>query len=124
MKERVTRIAGQIAQAYRCTAEVDYLEMTPVLVNHDDSVAHVERTIDALLGADKRSEAAPTMAGEDFSLYLQQVPGCFFWLGSGPAEGAEKAYGLHHPKFRIEESCLPLGASLLAAIALNRLNGD
>jgi hippurate hydrolase len=121
MQERITRIAGQIAEAYRCKAEVDYVEMTPVLVSADDCVAHVERTVEAVIGADNRIEAAPTLAGEDFSLYLQNVPGCFFWLGSGPLEGAEHAYGLHHPKFRIEEDCLPLGASLLAAVALNRL---
>lgn len=122
MRERIVRIAGQIAEAYRCKAEVDYVEMTPVLVSADDCVAHVERTVEAAIGADNRIEAAPTLAGEDFSLYLQQVPGCFFWLGSGPIEGAEKAYGLHHPKFRIEEQCLPLGASLLAAVALGRLS--
>ncbi|MEF3306971.1 M20 metallopeptidase family protein [Paenibacillus sp. GYB003] len=121
MKERVTRLAGKIAEAYRCTASVDYTEMTPVLVSADECVAHVVRTVEQAIGADNRVEAAPTLAGEDFSLYLQQVPGCFFWLGSGPREGAERAYGLHHPKFRIEETCLPLGASLLAAIALNRL---
>ncbi|TMV44177.1 amidohydrolase [Paenibacillus mesophilus] len=121
MKERITRIAGQIAEAYRCKAEVEYTEMTPVLVSADDSVAHVERTVEEAIGADNRIEAAPTLAGEDFSLYLQKVPGCFFWLGSGPREGAERSYGLHHPKFRIEEECLPLGASLLAAIALKRL---
>lgn len=121
MQERIARIAGRIAEAYRCTAEVDYVEMTPVLVSADDCVAHVERTVEAVIGADNRIEAAPTLAGEDFSLYLQNVPGCFFWLGSGPLEGAERAYGLHHPKFRIEEDCLPLGASILAAVALNRL---
>ncbi|GAA3408719.1 M20 family metallopeptidase [Paenibacillus hodogayensis] len=123
MKERVTRLAGKIAEAYRCEAVVEYTEMTPVLVSADDCVAHVERTVEAVIGADNRIEAAPTLAGEDFSLYLQQVPGCFFWLGSGPQEGAEHAYGLHHPKFRIDEQCLPLGASLLAAIAISRLGG-
>ncbi|PYI52027.1 M20 metallopeptidase family protein [Paenibacillus flagellatus] len=122
MKERVVRLVGQIAEAYRCKAAVDYIELTPVLVGDDRCVAHVERTIDAAIGADNRIEAAPTLAGEDFSLYLQKVPGCFFWLGSGPREGAENAYGLHHPKFRIEEECLPLGASLLASVALNRLS--
>ncbi|RKN85202.1 M20 metallopeptidase family protein [Paenibacillus ginsengarvi] len=121
MKERVTRIAGKIAEAYRCTAVVEYTEMTPVLVSDDDCVSHVIRTVEETIGEDNRVEAAPTLAGEDFSLYLQRVPGCFFWLGSGPQEGAEQSYGLHHPKFRIQESCLPLGASLLAAVAANRL---
>jgi hippurate hydrolase len=124
MKERIARIAGHIAEAHRCKATVDYVELTPVLVSNDDCVAHVERVVDAAIGAEHRIEAAPTLAGEDFSLYLQHVPGCFFWLGSGPLEGAERAYGLHHPKFRIEEECLPLGASLLAAIAIARLGGE
>lgn len=123
MKERMERIACQTAAAYRCAAEVNYVELTPVLVNDDRCVEHVERTVDALIGRDNRVEAAPTLAGEDFSLYLQRVPGCFFWLGSGPQEGAEHAFGLHHPKFRIYEECLPLGASLLAAVAFNRLGG-
>lgn len=122
MQERLQRIAEQIAAAYRCTAKLTYIEMTSVLVNTDSCVAHVEETVDALIGSSNRIEAAPTLAGEDFSVYLQHVPGCFFWLGSGPQVGAEKAYGLHHPKFDINEECLPLGASLLAAVAYKRLN--
>lgn len=121
MEERITRIAGHIAEAHRCQAEVGYEVMSPVLVNHDPCVDHVRATITAAIGADHCLEASPTLAGEDFALYLQRVPGCFFWLGSGPQEGAERAYGLHHPKFRIEESCLSLGASLLAGIARTRL---
>jgi hippurate hydrolase len=63
------------------------------------------------------------LAGEDFSLYLEEIPGCFFWLGSGPPENAEEAYGLHHPKFTLNEDCIALGSSLLAAIAIQRLAG-
>jgi amidohydrolase len=123
MQERLQRMAEQVAAGYRCTAKLTYTEMTSVLVNTDSCVAHVEQTVDELIGSSNRLEAAPTLAGEDFSVYLQHVLGCFFWLGSGPAEGAEKAYGLHHPKFDINENCLPLGASILAAIACRRLNG-
>lgn len=123
MKERLTRIIQQISEAYRCRATVNYIEQTPVLVSTDECVSHVEQTTDRLIGRENRVEAAPTMAGEDFSVYLNHVPGCFFWLGSGPAENAEQAYGLHHPKFAIDEQCIALGASLLSAIANDRLNG-
>lgn len=122
MKERVERITGSIAEAYRCKAKVTYTDMSPVLVSTDACVAHVEQVTDALIGRDNRVEAAPTLAGEDFAIYLQHVPGCFFWLGSGPQEGAEHAFGLHHPKFNLHEECLPIGASLLAAVALSRLS--
>ena len=68
-----------------------------------------------------RAVADPTMGGEDFSLYLLEKPGCFFWLGSGPEQGAEDAYGLHHPRYTLNEDCIPIGSALLADIALKRL---
>ena len=124
MPERLERIVRNIADAHRCRAEVRYIPQTPVLVNHDDCVRHVEAAVERLIGAENRVEAPPTMAGEDFSVYLQHVPGCFFWIGSGPEENAESACGLHHPRFTLNEACIPLGASVLAAIALARLGSS
>lgn len=121
MPERIERIVKRIAEGYRCKAELDYIHQVPVLVNHEEPSRHVEDVIDSLLGKERRIEAAPTLAGEDFSVYLKHVPGCFFWLGSGPASNAEQAYGLHHPKYELNEDCIATGASLLAAIALRRL---
>ncbi|WP_127486342.1 M20 metallopeptidase family protein [Paenibacillus ehimensis] len=121
MPERLERLVTRIAEGYRCRAELRCIPQTPVLVNHDDCLARAERAMDRLLGRERRVQAEPTMAGEDFSVYLQQVPGCFFWLGSGPETGAEQAYGLHHPRYTLNEACLPVGAAALAAIALERL---
>jgi amidohydrolase len=120
MPERLRRLTEQIAAAYRCSAELRYIEQTPVLVNEEASTSYVERTVRQLIGSGSWSEAAPTMAGEDFSVYLQHVPGCFFWLGSGPEQDAERAYGLHHPQFTLNEQCLHVGAAALAAIVLNQ----
>lgn len=124
MNQRLERLVCRISEGYRCKASLTYIEQTPVLVNHDENVTIVEQTVDRLIGNERRIEAAPTMAGEDFSIYLQHVPGCFFWLGSGPQSGADQAYGLHHPRFNLNEDCLPLGASLLSAIAFSRLIGQ
>ncbi|MGO4272005.1 M20 family metallopeptidase [Paenibacillus sp. TAF58] len=123
MPERIYRLTERIAEGFRCKAEVRYIRQVPVLVNHDDCVRHVDTVTDQLIGPERRMRAEPTLAGEDFSLYLREVPGCFFWLGSGPETDAEHAYGLHHPKFNLNEKCIPLGASLIAGIALQRLSG-
>ncbi|MCS7462011.1 M20 family metallopeptidase [Paenibacillus doosanensis] len=120
MKERIERLAGQIGGAYRCRVQVAYIPHVAVLVNDPRCVYHIEQTADVLIGKERRTAASPTLAGEDFSVYLEHRPGCFFWLGSGPREGAEQAYGLHHPKFAIEENCIPLGAALLASAAWQR----
>lgn len=117
---QIERIVNELAASYRCKAKLSYIHQVPVLVNHDECVRHTEAVIDRMIGRQHRVEAAPTLAGEDFSVYLGQVPGCFFWLGSGPAEYAEEAFGLHHPQYMLNEDCIPLGASLLAAIAIER----
>ncbi|WP_438350562.1 M20 metallopeptidase family protein [Paenibacillus sp. FA6] len=122
MPERVERIVKQIADAYRCQGVVKYIHQVPVLVNHEANVRHVDSIIDRMIGEERRITAKPTMAGEDFSIYLRQISGCFFWLGSGPIDNAEQAFGLHHPKFTLNEDCIPLGASLLAEIATQRLS--
>lgn len=121
MPDRIGRLVGQIAEGYRCKAKVAYTTQVPVLVNHDANVRYIEDAIDATIGSERRVAADPTLAGEDFSVYLRRVPGCFFWLGSGPSVDAEQAYGLHHPKYELNEACIPVGVALLAAIALRRL---
>jgi len=117
----LARIVQGIAAAHRCAAELRYIHQVPVLVNHEENARFVEAAIDGIIGAENRGVADPTLAGEDFSLYLEERPGCFFWLGSGPQEDAEHAYGLHHPKFKLHEECIPIGMALLAGIALKRL---
>lgn len=121
LQGRIDRIIRHIAQGYRCTARLEYIRQVPVLVNHTEPVLHVEAVMDSMIGSERRVAAEPTLAGEDFSVYLNQIPGCFFWLGSGPEENAERAYGLHHPKYTLNEACIPLGASLLSEIAVKRL---
>ncbi len=124
MPDRLLRLINRTAEAYRCEAELRYIRHVPVLVNRDDCVRHAEAAIDAVLGRENRIEAPPVLAGEDFSVYLQRVPGCFIWLGSGPENGAEQAYGLHHPRYMLNEDCLADGAALLAAIAMSRLDDE
>ncbi|MCL6605054.1 MAG: amidohydrolase [Paenibacillus sp.] len=121
--DMILRLVERTAEAYRCKALVQYIPQVPVLVNDKRCVQHVEAVIDRMIGRPRRITANPTLAGEDFSLYLEKVPGCFFWLGSGPNTNAQLAYGLHHPKFNLNEDCIPLGASILAGIALERLHG-
>ncbi|SDC89422.1 amidohydrolase [Paenibacillus sp. UNCCL117] len=118
MPDRLTRIVRHIAEAYRCKAELRYIPQTPVLAGADACVERVGQVARDLFGERRLQEARPTMAGEDFAVFLQHVPGSLFWLGSGPAEEAEKAFGLHHPKFVVDEACLVEGVLMMAGLAL------
>jgi amidohydrolase len=60
----------------------------------------------------------PVLAGEDFAYFARAVPGAMFLLGVGnPA--LEAVYPLHHPRFRIDESALPVGVATMAVAILN-----
>ena len=62
---------------------------------------------------------APSMSGEDFAYYLEQVPGCFVFLGLRP-ESVQECPGLHHPLFNFNDDALPTAIQLLAALAIGR----
>ncbi len=58
----------------------------------------------------------PRMTAEDFSYYLKEIPGVFYWLGC--RGGDDSSYPLHHSRFNMDESVLPLGAAMHAISAL------
>lgn len=105
------QIATGVAAANRCSAQVEYERKVPAVVN-DARLAELVRQVGVnTLGADQVHPAPLIMGSEDFSIYQQVVPGCFFRLGSGGP------YGWHHPAFTIDEKCLPVGARLLTSVA-------
>ena len=60
-----------------------------------------------------------TMGGEDFSLMMKKAPGCFMMVGSANPERLN--YGHHHPKFDVDESCLPYAVAIMAQGAMRVL---
>lgn len=60
----------------------------------------------------------PRMAGEDFSYYLEKIPGAFYWLGCRNEE-KNCNFPLHHSCFNMDEDALPLGAVMHSLCALN-----
>lgn len=109
--ELLQRVLTGIASGYGCSVELACLQMVPA-VHNDDTLTDIARQEAVrLLGAQSVLPAEPTMGAEDFALYQERVPGCFFWLGSGGS------HNWHHPAYAVDERMLPIGAGLLAATA-------
>ncbi|MDR1510328.1 MAG: amidohydrolase [Synergistaceae bacterium] len=119
MEERLSRVAGGIASAYRCEAETSVKYMIPCVSNDADLTKTLKETAVEITGPDDVEESPLLMISEDFSMYQEKIPGTFFFLGAG--NEADAAYPHHSPKFGIDESVLPLGASLLAAFAIRAM---
>ena len=116
---RIDEIASSVAQAHGATAEVKIRRGYPVLVNDKDAVECVWAAARSIGFTPDRLMTLPGQGGgEDFAYYTQKVPGAFVFLGGGN-ESKTCHFPHHHPKFNIDEDALPLGAALLAKLALN-----
>ncbi|MGU3494278.1 M20 aminoacylase family protein [Xanthobacteraceae bacterium A53D] len=116
MRERMRAIAAGIGATFGMEVEVDIRPTFDVLVNHEAQTAAAVASLAKIVGADQVfTEIAPAMGSEDFADMLRAVPGCYFWVGhTGDLP-------LHNPGFILGEEILPVGASLLATVATDRL---
>jgi len=115
----IARVAGHVAQAHECEAEVAIERGFPVTVCDARAVAVAERAIGGLFGAQAWSTmASPIMGAEDFSYVLQRIPGAMMFLGVCP-EGQQwkSACPCHSNKMTLDEAMLTRGVAAHCAIA-------
>jgi len=116
-QKRIYEIAKGTSRAFGAFADFRYKKGYPPLVNHDEMVDLVLETVGKILGKDNIKDISPVMGGEDFTYYLQKIPGAFLFLGAG--DGQE--YSHHHPKFDIDERALCHGTALMTGLAYDFL---
>jgi amidohydrolase len=121
IEAQLSHYAESVAAVYGATAKVEYIRGTQAVINDEYSAALVQRVAAEAFGEDVIFHEKPTMGGEDFSFYLDEVPGSFALVGSGnPEKDTEWAH--HHGKFNIDEDALATGAELYAQYAWAYLN--
>lgn len=113
------RIAGGICTIHNASCELALEFGAPGIFN-DAEITQVYREVGSeILGAENIYEIPlPSMGGEDFSYYLEHVPGAMFRLGTARS-GAR--YALHSPRFDIDERAIKTGAQILAVSAIRLL---
>ncbi|MCB0561569.1 MAG: amidohydrolase, partial [Phaeodactylibacter sp.] len=74
------------------------------------------------LGKENVVELPIRMTAEDFAYYSQEMPACFYRLGTGnPARGITSP--IHTNTFDVDEDCLALSIGLMAWMAVKELGG-
>jgi amidohydrolase len=86
----------------------------PAVVNDEAVVDRLRPIFEGVAGTENVIEFEPTLGAEDFSIIMQEVPGCYFFVGARNEE-IDAVYPHHHPKFNIDESALHLGTRALVA---------
>jgi len=112
----VRRIAESIAQLHGAKIHITLTEGTPPLVN-DSMMASLARraAIEAVGEANVLPLKTANMGAEDFSYYLEKIPGAYVRFGS-QVPGRE-GYPAHSSKFDFDEEALAVGAAYYAAVA-------
>ena len=120
VKKRIEETIDNVCKMYGATYELDYLLGYSQVVNDSAATDIVREAAQAIVGPERMFETPQMMGGEDFSAYTDVKPGSFFVLGGGTAaEGC--GYMNHHPKFKIMEECLKVGAAMHTKIVLDIL---
>ena len=117
LRERVRDVLAGTAAAHGCALEFDLMPGYPAVVNDPAATERVRRHAAAVVGEPNVIEPDPMAAAEDFAYFLRKVPGAFAFVGAGNVErGIDAPH--HAPRFDIDEAALPIGAELLARVAL------
>jgi amidohydrolase len=116
LEDGIRRVAEGVAASYRLEAAVAIRRGVAVTANHPverDMAAEAAGAVTAL-----RRDLPPAMTGEDFSWFLQEVPGAFVWIGNG---GSDNGRELHNPRYDFNDAILPTASAWLAEVAKRAL---
>jgi len=117
---RVRAIIEGVAAACDASAELQITRLTPAVVNDAEVVDVVHQAAEAILGAEKVISAEPTMGSEDAAFFTEEVPSCYFFVGSANAErGLDAPH--HNPHFDFDEAALPIGVAVMTESILHYL---
>ncbi len=120
VKERFRTIITEIAGTMGCQTEIELITVTEPVINDAALVAMMTEVALEIHPDAKIVTNMQTMGGEDFSLMMKKAPGCFMMVGSANPESGLN-YGHHHPKFDVDESCLPYAVAIMAQGAMKVL---
>ncbi len=116
LARRIEEVASGIAHALRLECVCHYSFGNPAVVNDPAMTALVFEAARGVVPVDRVLVEVPSMGAEDFSSFLERVPGSFFFLGTRNPD-RNLVYGHHHPRFDMDESALPAGVDMMVAVA-------
>ncbi|ANY22960.1 MULTISPECIES: amidohydrolase [Gordonia] len=112
----VRSVVGELLAPLGVRYDLSYFRGVPPVVNDEIAVAMFERSV-AAIGPRAIADTPQSPGGEDFSWYLEQVPGAMARLGVWDGFGPQ--VDLHAPNFDLDERALAIGVRALAGIVLN-----
>jgi hippurate hydrolase len=115
VQQKMEEIVAGVAATFGAEAELLYDRGYPSLHNDPEMFARVRAIAIDLVGEDGFIDMdEPTMGGEDFARYLDEVPGCFLLIGNG--DDGPGAVMLHNAHYSFNDDVAPIGAAFWATL--------
>ena len=111
IKQRMKEVIEGVSKSFGADIKLNYKDGYPPTVNHSSQVEKVLEAASSIVASGAKNPYL-SMGGEDFSYYLQNKPGCFFFVGSAPNENEILSTPHHCSHFNIDERALLVGASV------------
>ncbi len=117
---RIKTIAEETARLMGGSCEVDIAIGYPCLINEFGLTHRMKSYAVEYLGADNVVDLPIRLTSEDFSWYSQEIPACFYRLGTGNSEKGIVS-PVHTSTFDIDEEALKIGSGFMAFAAYRNL---
>ncbi|MFC4456023.1 amidohydrolase [Deinococcus sonorensis] len=118
----IERVVKGVTEAHGASYDFQYEQGYRPLINTDWVAEELRQVALEVVGEERTRLAQPTMGGEDFSAYLERVPGAYFNVGSGSPE-QDSTFPHHHPRFTLDEESLLTGVQMMHRAALRLAEG-
>lgn len=119
---KIRKLAQGLCESMGGHCDIDIKYGYPYLKNDPALTERARAAAEAYLGVENVVDLELWMGAEDFAYYSQQVPACFYRLGTrNEARGIIS--GVHTPTFDIDEAALETSIGLMAFVALQELEG-
>ncbi|OSZ80629.1 N-acyl-L-amino acid amidohydrolase [Chitinophagaceae bacterium IBVUCB2] len=111
--ELMRKLTNDLVRSMGGEAELHIDVGYPCVMNNETVTANAMKKAAEYMGTDKVSETELRMGAEDFGYYAQQIPACFYRLGTmNKAKGI--IAGVHTPVFNIDEDAIEIGMGMMA----------
>jgi amidohydrolase len=119
---RMREITEGVAEACGAQIELNVTPLTPAVINDAEIAQVVRAAAQAVVGAENVTTDERTMGSEDAAFFMQEVPGCYFFLGSAnPERGLSAPH--HNPHFDFDEQVMSTGVAILMRTLAHYLLG-
>ncbi|MGE7984460.1 M20 metallopeptidase family protein [Solibacillus sp. NPDC093137] len=105
VEQKLNNLCKAIEIQYGATLEFNYTRGYDAVYNHPTETAMLREAVSINLPDLQVLNAPPRMGAEDFTYYLQEKPGTFFFTGGGNPE-INAVYPHHHPRFDVDEQSM------------------